>query len=145
MGIGWTAKVIGILILGWREEDIARKKRAVKTSKFKSKLEEEFNRRYPELQYEPDKLEYTVTHTYNPDFKLKENVYFETKGFWRASDRAKHLHIKQQHPEVTVYLIFQNPDLKLNRASHTTYGQWATKHGIKWATLDTIPREWMNT
>jgi len=88
-------------------------------------------------------LEYVVTHTYNPDFKLRENVYFETKGFWRASDRAKHLHIKKQHPDVTVYLIFQNPDLKLNRASKTTYGEWATKHGIKWATLDTIPEEWL--
>lgn len=123
------------------EDDIAKRKTVAKI--YRSKLEEEFARQHPELEYEPDKIPYVVEHTYNPDFKLRENVYFETKGFWRAQDRAKHLHIKQQHPEVTVYLIFQNPDLKLNRSSKTTYGEYCDRHDIKWATLDTIPEEWL--
>jgi len=85
-----------------------------------------------------------VEHTYNPDWKIKENTFLETKGLFKASDRAKHLHIREQHPELTVYLVFQNPNNKLSRVSKTTYGEWCTKHGIEWATIDTIPGEWFD-
>lgn len=112
---------------------------------YKSNFEAEFAKRYPQLEYEKDKIEYVVTHTYNPDWKVKEGVYFETKGLFRASDRAKILHIKEQHPEITVYMIFQNPNNKLNRASRTTYAQWCDKHDVPWATIDTIPKEWFKS
>ena len=109
---------------------------------YKSKFEKDFAALYPELKYEPDKLAYTVTHNYNPDFKVKDGVYIECKGLFRPADRAKHLHIKEQHPDVKVYLVFQNPNNKLNRVSKTTYGEWCDQHGISWATLDSIPKEW---
>ena len=109
---------------------------------YKSKFEQEFHSRYPQLQYETNKLKYTVEHTYNPDWKIKENVYIETKGLWRAADRAKHLHMREQHPEVTVYLVFQNPNNRLSRVSKTTYGEYCTKHGIEWATIDNVPEAW---
>jgi hypothetical protein len=109
---------------------------------YKSKFEKEFAELHPELEYEPDKLAYTVVHNYNPDFKVKEGVYIETKGLFRAQDRAKHLYIHEQHPDVTIYLVFQNPNNRLSRVSKTTYGEWCDKHGIKWATLDSVPEEW---
>lgn len=109
---------------------------------YKSKFEQEFAKRYPQLKYEKDILEYTVTHKYHPDWKIKENTYIETKGIFSSEDRAKHLHIRQQHPEVTVYLVFMNPKNKISRVSKTTYADWCDRHGIPWATLDTIPEEW---
>lgn len=85
-----------------------------------------------------------MVHSYNPDFKIKENTYIEAKGLWVSSDRAKHLYVKEQHPEIKVYFIFQNPNLKLNRTSKTTYGAWATAHGFSWTTINKgIPPEWL--
>lgn len=81
-------------------------------------------------------------HTYNPDWKISDTKYIETKGLWKAADRAKHKYIREQHPHITVYLVFQNPYNKLNRASSTTYADYCDKHGIPWATIDTIPEEW---
>jgi len=109
---------------------------------YKSRFECDFAKAYPKLKYETDKLQYQVTHTYNPDFKVKEGVYIETKGLFKAQDRAKHLHIKEQHPNITVYLVFQNPNNKLSRVSKTNYGQWCDQHGIQWATIDNVPKEW---
>lgn len=85
-----------------------------------------------------------MVHSYNPDFKIKENTYIEAKGLWVSSDRAKHLYVKEQHPEIKVYFIFQNPNLKLNRASKTSYGDWATSHGFEWTTIEKgIPKAWV--
>lgn len=117
-------------------------RRKKRTDKYKSNFEAEFAQRYPTVEYEKDKIEYTVVHTYHPDWKVKENVYIETKGLWLAADRAKHLKIREQHPEITVYLVFQNPNNKLSRVSKTTYAEFCDKHGIEWATIDTIPKRW---
>lgn len=111
--------------------------------KYRSKFEEDFAKRYPQVTYESDKIKYVVEHTYNPDWKVKENVYLETKGRFVAADRAKHLYIREQHPEITVYLVFMNPNVKLNRVSKTSYAEWCDKHGIPWATIDTVPEEWL--
>lgn len=120
-------------------------RRKKRNDKYKSNFEAEFARQYPQLEYEKDKIKYNVEHTYNPDWKIRENVYIETKGLWKAADRAKHLHIRAQHPEVTVYLVFQNPNNRLSRASRTTYGEWATKHGIEWSTLELgVPDHWLD-
>lgn len=111
---------------------------------YKSKFEKDFATKYPQLEYEKDKIKYTVEHTYHPDWKVKENVYIETKGLWKAADRAKHRYIKEQHPEITVYLVFQNPDNRLSRVSKTTYGEYCDKHGIAWTTLEKgIPKKWL--
>ena len=119
-----------------------RKQKLDSIKPYKSKFEQTFAQAYPKLKYETDKLQYEVTHVYNPDFKVKDGVYIETKGLFKAQDRAKHLHIKEQHPDITVYLVFQNPNNKLSRVSKTTYGEWCDQHGIKWATIDSIPKEW---
>lgn len=111
---------------------------------YKSKFEQEFASLYPQLEYEKDKIKYTVEHTYHPDWKIKENTYIETKGLWKSADRAKHLYLREQHPEITVYLVFQNPNNKLSRVSKTTYSAFCEKHGIPWATIDSVPEEWFN-
>jgi hypothetical protein len=118
-------------------------RRKKRPDKYKSNFEAQFAKKFPKLEYEKDKIKYTVEHSYTPDWKIKENTYIETKGRWTAADRAKHLAIREQHPEVIVYMVFMNPNNKLNRASHTTYGKYCDKHGILWATIDTIPKEWL--
>lgn len=121
-----------------------RSKARVKLYPYKSQFEKDFHDKYPDLIYETDKIKYQVEHTYNPDWKVKDSVYIETKGLFKAADRAKHLKIREQHPEITVYLVFQNPNNKLSRVSKTTYGEWADKHGIEYTTLEKgVPDHWL--
>ncbi|MDE3023089.1 MAG: hypothetical protein KGI54_14785 [Pseudomonadota bacterium] len=112
----------------------------------KSHLEDRVKALLPDyVQYEPDRLPYLVEHTYKPDFKLRENVYIEAKGLFLPADRAKHLYIKEQHPDVTIYFLFQDSNKKLNRSSKTTYGMWAEKYGYEYSDIKAgIPEHWIN-
>ena len=65
---------------------------------FRSGLEERFgklldNQAIPYL-YEVDRIDYTVKSRYTPDFSLPNGVIIETKGFFKPSDRSKHIAIK---------------------------------------------------
>jgi Phage endonuclease I len=118
----------------------------LKTPKFKSGLERNAYAQMPEdTEYEPDKIKYVVEHSYTPDFKIGPNTYIETKGRFLAQDRAKHLYIKEQHPEVTIHFLFGNAQNKLNRASKTSYADWCEKYGFSYADFaDGIPQHWFN-
>ena len=98
----------------------------------------------PEAPYENAKIPYQKAHIYNPDFMLGPNTYLECKGRFTAVDRAKHLLIKKQHPEITVYFLFERPFNTLNKASSTTYAEWCEKHNYEWTTIDRgIPKHWL--
>lgn len=107
-------------------------------TRHRSNLEREFHRRFTSLPYEANRLSYTVEHKYTPDFTLGPNLYVETKGLFSAADRSKHLRVREQHPEVKVLFIFQNPNLKLSKASKTTYADWCKQHGFAWLHFDRI-------
>lgn len=100
----------------------------------------------PEQVYENTRLKYDVTHTYTPDFQIGPNKFIEGKGLFKASDRAKHLYIRKQHPDIKIYFVFGNPNNRLSRASKTTYADWATKHGFDWCGVTefnkTILKKW---
>lgn len=86
-------------------------------------------------EYETEYLEFTQPakdRKYCPDFKTKAGVYIECKGKWTVEDRLKHVWLKEQHPDKRIILLFQNPDVKINKRSKTTYANWATKNGIEW-------------
>lgn len=71
-------------------------------------------------------------------------MFIEVKGYWKASDRAKHIAVREQHPDKTIYFLFANSKNKLNRNSKTTYAEWCDKHGFKYADAkDGIPQEWL--
>ena len=109
-----------------------------------------------EWHYEPERIPYIPNQkTYTPDFYLlskkdckygtrteRYGIFIETKGRFIGSDRAKHLLIQKQHPDLDIRFIFTNPNQKLYKGSRTTYGQWCEKHGFKYATKD-IPSEWL--
>lgn len=94
-------------------------------------------------EYEPDRFKFVKQSHYVPDFRIKENTYIEVKGWFMPSDRSKMVAFKEQYPNITIYLLFGNAQNRLSRASKTTYGEWATKHGFIWADIaDGIPTEW---
>jgi len=108
--------------------------------KFKSKFEWEFAHLLTtggiDWQYEPDKFDYTVVHQYTPDFRIASNIFVETKGKWDGADRAKHLAVRKQNPQLQIIFCFYNPNKTLSKKSKTTYRQWCEKNGFEWCTLD---------
>lgn len=88
--------------------------------------------------YETHKIKYDVQHEYRPDWSIDDQTFIEVKGYFKANDRAKHLYIKKQHPEITVYFVFADSRNKLHRRSATTYADWCTKHNFTYADLKDI-------
>ena len=97
-------------------------------------------------EYEPVRIPYTPKpRTYTPDFLIKgkgERFFVETKGRFTGADRAKHLLIKKQHPEIDIRFVFTNPHQKLYKGSKTTYAEWCIKHGFSYA-QGRIPESWL--
>ena len=87
-----------------------------------------------DIPYEPAKIEYVVpasNHKYTPDWMVGDVVY-EGKGYFAAADRKKMLHIIESNPGLTVRMIFQNAQAKINKRSKTSYADWCDKQGIAW-------------
>lgn len=113
-----------------------------KSSKFRSKFEERLSKHleYLGFKYEPIKVDYTVPeskHKYTPDF-VRGKLIYELKGRWTASDRKKMKLLVEQHPEYEIYMIFQNPNIKINKGSKTSYADYCDKNGIKWKSYKDI-------
>ena len=119
-----------------------------KTIKFRSKLEEKVADLLEGLgvlyEYESEKLSYTISHNYTPDFRLPNNIYLEAKGYWDPEDRRKILAVQKANPETDLRMVFQSPYNTISKRSKTTYAQWCEKHKIKWAHYNQIPLDWLN-
>ena len=101
-----------------------------------------------ELLYETDKIGYVVPardSKYTPDFKLPKKggfFYIETKGIWTVQDRAKHLLIQKQHPDLDIRFVFSNQNAKLYKGSPTSYASYCEKHNFRYA-HKVIPEAWL--
>ena len=94
-------------------------------------------------EYEKHTINYIAKpNRYTPDFRLENGIYIETKGRFTATDRAKHLLVKDQHPDLDIRFVFTNPNQRISKRSNTTYAQWCEKHGFEYA-QGLIPNEWM--
>lgn len=96
-------------------------------------------------EYEKHIIKYTkpeTHHKYHPDFRLPNGIFVETKGRFLTADRKKHLLIKAQHPELDIRFLFQNSKARISKASKTTYADWCTKYGFKYADKE-IPADWL--
>ena len=131
---------------------MSKKKKVIKPEKLKGGWEPEVLRglknlqkefKY-ELEYETDKLPYTIQHIYTPDFVLYlrdgRKIYIEAKGYWDAADRRKIRHVMEQNPEADIRMLFQ-ANSKLHKVSSTRYSDYCTKYKIPFA-VGEIPKEW---
>ena len=102
-----------------------------------------------DFEYEVDKITYEIparVSKYTPDFKLSKPGgfwYLETKGIWATADRAKHVLIKKQSPEIDIRFLFSNAQARLYKGSPTRYADYCEKHGFRWA-HKTMPQEWLD-
>lgn len=99
------------------------------------------------FEYEPRRLPIIVParkSTYLPDF-VSGNIVIESKGYFydSARDRKKLLLVREQHPDLDIRLVFSDAKKKISKKSKTTYGQWATDFGFKWADRGVIPDAWI--
>ena|SRR3990167_1144914 len=93
------------------------------------------------LKYEALRIEYTgKPRHYTPDFLLSNDIIVETKGRFTASDRAKHLAIKEQRPAIEIRFVFQQDNF-LYTGSNTRYSDWCEQHGFIFA-IGSIPKGW---
>ena len=118
-----------------------------KTSKYRSNLEKNIADLLEGLgvsfQYESEKLGYTISHNYTPDFVLPNYTYLEAKGYWSPSDRRKILNVLKANPEIDLRMIFQSPYNTISKKSKTTYAKWCEKHEIPWTSYKDIPIDWL--
>ena len=118
------------------------------TRRYRSQFEANFARNLRERKiaslYEQDTIQYIPKpRTYTPDFYIKEgDFYVETKGRFFATDRTKHLLIKEQHPDIDIRFVFLNAKNRLDKRSRTTYAQWCEKNGFLYSEKR-MPEEWM--
>lgn len=95
--------------------------------------------------YETEKVNYlrpARKAKYTPDWILPNGIVIETKGRFKVEDRQKHIHIKQQHPNLDIRFVFSNSKGKISKGSKTTYAMWCNKHGFMYADK-WIPEEWL--
>lgn len=94
--------------------------------------------------YEEFKIKWVdpKTKTYTPDFVLENGIIIETKGRFISSDRAKHLAVRDQNPDLDIRFVFTNSKAKLYKGSKTTYGMWCDRYGFKYADR-VIPNAWL--
>ena len=125
-------------------------KKKKQTSKYRSGLEEgvinNLTLRKVSFLYETTVVGYSkppTKHKYTPDILLDNGIIIEIKGFLDLEDRKKHLLVKEQNPELDIRFLFQNSKNKINKGSKTTYADWATKNGFKFADK-IVPDEWIN-
>lgn len=127
-----------------------KKTRTPKKPKYKSKFEQTFGKNLENqgiaFDYEKFKVKYVTEHTYSLDFSIENGILLvETKGYFKAADRTKHLEIKKQHPNIDIRFIFM-ADSKIHKNSPTRYSDWCTRHGFKYAIspLGLCPKEWID-
>lgn len=96
------------------------------------------------IDYETEKIPYTIAQTYLPDFiitlKNGKKIYVEAKGYWDAADRRKLKAVLEQNPELDIRLVFQN-NPKIHKNSNTRYSDYCERHGIKYS-IGVIPEDW---
>ena len=121
------------------------RKRSKQRSKYRSWFEENvasaLNRAGVTHTYESMKLTNTKECKYTPDFVLDNGIILEVKGYWLASDRTKHLRVREAHPELDIRFVFQRASNTLTKNSKTTYADWCNKHGFLWCEKQ-LPHSW---
>lgn len=100
-----------------------------------------------------DKINYTVEHTYEPDFRRTidgTEYLLEAKGrFWDYAEYSKYIHIRDALPDnVELVFFFQKPYAPMPQAkkrrdgSKRTHAEWAEANDFRWFYEGNLPDEW---
>tara|TARA_B100000579_G_C22843114_1_gene862757 strand:- start:1692 stop:2117 length:426 start_codon:yes stop_codon:yes gene_type:complete len=103
--------------------------------------------------HKSDIIQYTVTHTYEPDFVKtigRKVILLEAKGrFWDYAEYSKYVWIRKSLPKhVELIFLFQKPYSPMPQAkkrkdgTKRTHAEWAEKNNFKWYSEETLPKEW---
>ena len=110
-------------------------------SKLEIKFEEILKDFEVEYDYEVTKIPYTIPeskHTYTVDWTLLNGMLLETKGYLSDhQERYKYVLLKQQHPDLDLRFVFDNPN-KLCGGTKMTHSKWAEKYGFKWCGIKDV-------
>lgn len=110
-------------------------------SKLELKFEEILKDFEVEYDYEVTKIPYTIPeskHTYTVDWTLLNGMLLETKGYLSDhQERYKYVLLKQQHPDLDLRFVFDNPN-KLCGGTKMTHAKWAEKYGFKWCGIKDV-------
>lgn len=119
-------------------------------SQFERRIAEQFRLKRVKFLYEGLKLNFVQPEkkrTYKPDFILEANsLIIEAKGRLTREDRKKLLWVLEQYPQHRQHfrMLFQDSRKTLDKRSKTTYADWCTENGIKFADFRFgIPNEWL--
>lgn len=124
---------------------ISRKRASGKRSGFEENIEIALDEHEIAFDYEKVKVPYHVTHIYTPDFRLlRSGVLVEAKGWLTSEDRSKLAHVKGQHPDLDLRVLFEKQAeaaRPIRPGSMTSNADWLQAHGIPWA-AGALPVEW---
>lgn len=105
------------------------------------------------IEYETEKLPYTINHDYIPDFIITKSdntkMYIETKGngrAWTPQVMAKMIAVRAAHPGIDIRIIFYRDGEFGNRRKDGTrrkQSEWATQNGFQFS-IGVFPEEWLN-
>lgn len=115
-------------------------------SGFERKIYGQLRRAGVLFQYESTSFPYILARRYIPDFTITTRsgkiIYVEVKGYLRPEDRSKLIAVRVANPLLDLRIVFLRNN-KLNKNARMTYGEWANKHGFKWA-LVKVPKSWLS-
>ena len=106
--------------------------------------------------FHTDKVPYTVSHNYHPDFLRViegKKILLEAKGrFWDYAEFSKYIWISKTLPEDTeLVFLFANPSAPMPQAKRRkdgtkrSHGEWASANNFRWFSEDSIPDSWINS
>ena len=105
--------------------------------------------------FHTDKVPYTVSHNYHPDFLRViegKKILLEAKGrFWDYAEFSKYIWISKTLPKDTELVFpFANPSAPMPQAKRRkdgtkrSHGEWASANNFRWFSEDSIPDSWIN-
>lgn len=96
--------------------------------------------------YENIKITFSAPYTTCVDFYVqkKDETYMciEAKGYFRKGETKKYKYLRLAEPDLDFRFIFEDADKPVRKGAKLNHGQWAEKHGYKWADKE-FPKEWL--
>ena len=97
------------------------------------------------VEYETEKLEYSIPGNYCPDFPLTvdgHKVYLEVKGYFDDQALKKMDAVTKAYPELDIRMVFEK-DNKLSRRKRKKYSDWCNERNIPWILLKNLTKDWI--